>query len=106
MHLDHFVPVIHAPAMLEVPSRRPLHLVQRGLDFGDRILMQMIELQEDGALAGLELAVKLHHHLAGPIIALDKSCALIVYGIRAEGACNASAGWAAIILDQQGDLKT
>ena len=65
----------------------------------------MVELQEDRSRAALKFAPELQHHLAGPVVALDKALATVVGGVAAERPRHIGAGRAVIVLDQRVDLK-
>ena len=104
MHLDHPLAVVRAAIFVEPAARRPLDVVQHGLDLADGVAMQMVELQEHRPLAGLQFVIKLLHHLARPIVALDEAIALAVGGIGAERTGHIGAGGTVVILDQRIDL--
>ena len=71
----------------------------------DGLLVQMIELQEHRALAGLQLVVELEHHLARPVVAFDEARAVVVGREGAEGPGDIGAGRPVVVLDQRIDLE-
>lgn len=68
---------------------------------------QVIELEEDRAIAALQLLVELQHHLAAPVVALDEALAPAVGGVAAQRASpgHVGAGRAVVILDQRVDHR-
>src|SRR5690606_29317297 len=84
MHLDHLLAVVGTAPRMELATTRALIAVQDGLDVLDRFFGQVIQLQEDGPVAALQLLVELPHHLAAPVVALDEALALVVGGKAAE----------------------
>ena len=105
MHLDHFFAVVGTAALMEQAACRALDLVQGQFDLADRLLVKVIELEEDRSLAGLQFGEELEHHLAGPIVAFDEAGAFVVRGVGAERPRHIGAGRAVIVLDQRIDLK-
>ena len=99
VHFYHLLAIIDAPARLEPPARRALHVVQRGFNFLDGFFVQVIEFEENRALATLQFVVELQHHLAAPVIAFDKPHTLIVRGVSTERSRDIGAGRAVIVLD-------
>src|SRR3954452_17227621 len=98
MHFDRTVAVVVAAPLMKAPARGPLVGVQDRFDLGDRLLKQVIQLEKHRAVAALQLAPELQHHLARPVVAFDESFAAIVRRIPSERAGDIGAGWTVVVL--------
>ncbi len=99
MHLHHAAAIIRAAPGVEPPPARPFIRVQNGLDGGDRLLGQMIEVSERRlTLHAFQLVVEFEHHLPAPVIAFDKSLAARICGVTTERAGDIGAGRAVVVI--------
>src|SRR5471032_2151104 len=105
VHLDHLLPVIGASSRMETPAARALVGMKDVFDRLDRFLRQMIELQEHGPIAALQFLVKLPHHLAAPVVALNEALTLAVRREAAKRSGHIRARGTVVVLDKRVDLE-
>ncbi len=73
VHLNHALTIIRPAPFVETATARPLVGVQYLFDLADRFFGKMIELEKDGAVTALKLAIEFEHHLAAPVITFDEA---------------------------------
>ena len=106
VHFHHALAVVHVSAFVEAAAGGAFVGVQNSLNFLDGFFSQVVQFQEHRAGAGFQLLEELQHHLAGPVIALDKALAKGVGGEAPQWAGHIGTSRAVVVLEQRVYLET
>ena len=104
VHFDHFLAVVVATLFVETAAAWALVGVQNYFNFADGFFGEVVQLQEHRAVAALQFAVELHHHLATPVIAFNEALTGCVGRVTSKGAGHIRTSWAVVVFDQRVDL--